>query len=188
MRTTRLPPTWAVVDTATSDKPHCNSHNKASVDSLNNSRGTNTIESTENDPTASTRLEYVNCVTGERTPQHPGTSYFLAQVESERSNNRRRGEVMILSAPPTDVVSSGLSSTVKIDKHNKSNVNYSSSIFDCSIDSVLPSPTTVRLPQPEHIHACEGSDDVAGIYTGEDTNMNDAHSISRYCRTAVFVE
>lgn len=189
MRTTRLPPTWAAVDTTISDKKtsrlSCNSHD-ASANSRNNWGGIdNTLEHSEKEITASTRLEYVNCVTGERTPRHPGMSYFLAEVESERSKNKRSQEVIVLSAASTEGISSGGSSGGSSDNHNSNNMDHSSSIIGGGIDLTLQSPT-VRHPQPAGTHVGEGSGDVANIDTREDNTMDDDHSVSnnfRYCCT-----
>ncbi|CAM9739610.1 unnamed protein product [Pylaiella littoralis] len=188
MRTTRLPPTWAAVDTTISDKKtsrlSCNSHD-ASANSRNNWGGIdNTLEHSEKEMTASTRLEYVNCVTGERTPRHPGMSYFLAEVESERSKNKRSQEVIVLSAASTEGISSGGSSGGSSDNHNSNNMDHSSSIIGGGIDLTLQSPS-VRHPQPAGTHVGEGSGDVANIDTREDNTMDDDHSVSNNFSSAL---
>lgn len=171
MRNTRLPPTWAVVNATISDKKtsrlSCISNNAlAESGDESSSSINNTPENTE--------LEYVNCVTGERTPQHPGMSYFLAEVESERSNNKRPGEVTILSAPSTETISGGSSNN----NHNNNSPNCSGSnsigggVDSCGgTHSSVLSPT-VRHPQPENNHAGEGSGNSTGIATAKDTTMN----------------
>lgn len=171
MRNTRLPPTWAVVATTISDKKtnrlSCISHN-ASVHSRDDRSSINiSPENNENETTSSsTRLEYVNCVTGERTPHHPGMSYFLAEVESERNDNKRPGEMMVLPAPSTEAISGG------------------GGIDSCGgIHSSISSPT-MGQPQLEHNRAGEGSGDVTGIGTGENITMSGDHfmsNITRYC-------
>ena len=53
--------------------------------------------------------EYVNRVSGERTQEHPGTSYFVSLVEQERCGNGHRGlgTVSVLSAPSLQAPSHG---------------------------------------------------------------------------------
>ena len=71
---TPLPPTWTLAPT-----------NPAGTDQQS----------------ANATPEYVNRVTGERTPEHPGTSYFASRVEQERRRNKRQDPegVSALAAP-----------------------------------------------------------------------------------------
>eukprot|EP00903_Cladosiphon_okamuranus_P021057 g19344.t1 len=81
MRTSPLPPTWTIVAAA----------------------ATAAAATAEGPSSAGQQatLEYVHRWTGERTVEHPGTSYFAALVEQERRNNRLQGlgGVSVLSAP-----------------------------------------------------------------------------------------
>lgn len=51
----------------------------------------------------SPRLEYMNRVSGERIPHHPGTPFFVAAVENERRSRRwqARGDAGAASVPST---------------------------------------------------------------------------------------
>lgn len=76
MQMTSLPPTWSAVEAVQpvvkvdggQDSPH---RAPSAADCLD-----------------APRLEYVNCVTGERTSQHPGARYFRGVVDEERKLQR----------------------------------------------------------------------------------------------------
>ncbi|CAM9242588.1 unnamed protein product, partial [Hapterophycus canaliculatus] len=99
MRTTPLPPTWRVENTSISDHETSNK----------------SLASTDSPACSSTnaqKMEYVNCVTKVRTPQHPGTPYFLAVVESERRSSKRhgRGDAMTTYEPTPPLINSSVGS------------------------------------------------------------------------------
>lgn len=93
MRTTPLPPTWMAVETPTAGNQ---GRHPSNVSNSTLADGSNASARA-----ASPRLEYVNRVSGERIPHHPGTSFFVAAVEDERRSGRwqPRGDTGAASAP-----------------------------------------------------------------------------------------
>ena len=95
MRNAPLPPTWtAVVSTVTDKIRSTQSPPRGGVDAP----GLSSTPPSSAAAALPVSIEYVNRVTGERTSRHPGTSYFMAAVESERNRQKGCGR----SPPGTD--------------------------------------------------------------------------------------
>lgn len=104
MRSAPLPPTWAVVEPATTTQAgKTNSAQSPSPRGGVNAPVSPLASSSASAAALSVPIEYVNRVTGERTSRHPGTSYFLALVESERSRRKGCGGAL-LPPPGTDLM------------------------------------------------------------------------------------
>lgn len=105
--------------------------------------------------------EYANRVTGERTPEHPGTSYFVAAVESERRRNRHQGQGR------SPVVST--SSPQAISGNNSSDSSSASiGAIDCRLSS-----STLGQPRQEG-----GSGSLVSTLSANGDSMDDGQAIS----------
>lgn len=104
MRSAPLPPTWTTVEPATTTTTAITTEAGKTSPTQSSARGGFNAPTIALAPSSSSSpssaaaaaaaaffvpIEYVNRITGERTGRHPGTSYFLGVVESER--NRQKG-------------------------------------------------------------------------------------------------